>query len=227
VLGGVWLLRFAVPAIAVVLLIALASPGRAPMLIALSLLAAAALPISAYLSGHPFRIRYEIPIVVGSALVVGMAIGLLRRAAPIAAAMAMTVVMWEVPPFDAAAPMVREAQRDPHIEARASVTACLLAQRTGGAMMASMGSLGHYMHEMSTAGFAIHDFLHEGNGPLWDSAFTRGPAALTEWVLVEEQAEGGDAIAERQRQYPALLADFDRVCDGGGVALYRRRTPRY
>ena len=82
------------------------------------------------------------------------------------------------------------------------------------------------MHEMSTAGFAIRDFLHEGNGPLWDSAFTRGPAALTEWVLVEEEAEGGDAIAQRVRQHPALLAGFDRVCDGGGVALYRRRSAR-
>jgi hypothetical protein len=42
-------------------------------------------------------------------------------------------------------------------------------------------------------------------------------------VLVEEQSEGGDMLAQRQRDRPGFLAGFDRVCEGGGVALYRRR----
>jgi hypothetical protein len=88
--------------------------------------------------------------------------------------------------------------------------------------MISMGALGHYMHELSGAGFAIRDFLHEGNGPIWDSAFTRGPAALVEFVLVEEAAEGGDAIIQRDRELPGLLEGFERVCTGGNVALYQR-----
>ena len=88
--------------------------------------------------------------------------------------------------------------------------------------MMSMGSLGHYMHELSAAGFEIRDFLHEGNGPIWDSAFTRGPAPLVEWVIVEEQAEGGDAVVERHRLLPAMLAGYERICSGGGIALYRR-----
>jgi hypothetical protein len=79
------------------------------------------------------------------------------------------------------------------------------------------------MHELSAAGFAIRDFLHEGNGPIWDSAFTRGPAALVQYVLVEETAEGGDAIIRRQREFPRLLDGFDRVCEGGNVVLYERR----
>ena len=86
--------------------------------------------------------------------------------------------------------------------------------------MASMGSLGHYMQELSSAGFEIRDFLHEGNGPIWDSAFTRGPAPLVQWVMVEEQAEGGDAVI--QRTLPRLLEDFELVCRGGNVSLYRR-----
>ena len=90
--------------------------------------------------------------------------------------------------------------------------------------MASMGALGHYMHEMSSAGFAIRDFLHEGNGAMWDSAFTRGPAALVEWVLVEEVAEGGDAVIQRHRQIPRLLEDYEPICSGGNVTLYRRTT---
>jgi len=91
--------------------------------------------------------------------------------------------------------------------------------------MASMGALAHYMHEMSADGFAIRDFLHEGNGPLWDSAFTRGPAALVEWVLLEEEAEGGDAIVQRYRATPSLLDGFERICSGGGVTLYQRKNP--
>ena len=94
-------------------------------------------------------------------------------------------------------------------------------RRDDGTIMMSMGALGHYMHELSAAGFAIRDFLHEGNGPIWDSAFTRGPAPLVEWVLVEEVAEGGDAIIQRHRQFP-MLKDYERICSGGGIALYRR-----
>jgi hypothetical protein len=42
--------------------------------------------------------------------------------------------------------------------------------------------------------------------------------------MVEEAAEGGDAIMQRQRELPRLLEDFERVCEGGNVALYQRRS---
>jgi hypothetical protein len=42
-------------------------------------------------------------------------------------------------------------------------------------------------------------------------------------VLVEEYAEGGDILAEIARENPRLLDGFSRVCEGGGVALYRRK----
>ena len=119
--------------------------------------------------------------------------------------------------------MIAEAQLDRNVHAREQVTACLRQRYRGGTIMMSMGALGHYMHELSAAGFAIRDFLHEGNGPIWDSAFTRGPGALVQFVLVEEAAEGGDAIIQRQREYPRLLEGFDRVCEGGNVALYQRK----
>jgi hypothetical protein len=193
------------------------------MLVPVSLGAAAILPVSAFLSGHPYRIRYEVPLIVACAVLIGLAAGKLRRLAPVASIAAVMLVLLDVHPFDERAPMVREAQLDPNVAARAQVTTCLKERYRGGTIMASMGALGHYMHEMSPGGFAIRDFLHEGNGPLWDSAFTRGPAALAEWVLVEEEAEGGDAIVQRYRRSPALLAGYDRICAGGGVALYQRR----
>jgi hypothetical protein len=59
---------------------------------------------------------------------------------------------------------------------------------------------------------------------MWDSAFTRGPAPLVEFVLLEEEAEGGDAVVQRFRLVPALLEGFAPICSGGNVSLYQR-TP--
>jgi hypothetical protein len=222
-LGGTWLLRATLAALLITLAAGILSAGRVPVLIGLSLFAAAALPISAYMAGHPFRMRYEIPLVIAGALACGVAAGMIRRIAPFVAPVVLAIVIWEVRPFDLQAPMVREAQLDQNVTGRALVTACLAERYRGGGVMASMGSLGHYMHEMSASGFAIRDFLHEGNSPIWDSAFTRGPAALAEWVLVEEAAEGGDAIVQRHRQLPRLLQDYVPVCSGGNVTLYQRK----
>lgn len=222
-LGGQWLLWTGVLALIATLATGLAFPGRAPVLIGLSLFAAAALPLSAYLAGHPFRMRYEIPLIIAASFAVGAGVGMLRRVAPLIAPLLLALVIWEVRPFELDAPMVREAQLDQNVTGRAAVTACLQERYRGGGIMASMGALGHYMHEMSAAGFAIRDFLHEGNSPIWDSAFTRGPAPVVEWVLVEDAAEGGDAIIQRHRQLPRLLQDFVAVCSGGNVTLYQRK----
>ena len=91
--------------------------------------------------------------------------------------------------------------------------------------MASMGSLGHYMQELSSAGFSLGDFLHEGNGDIWLAAL-HDPRPFVGWILIEEKAEGGDLLASRARETPAFLSGFSRACDGAGIALYRRaETP--
>ena len=87
--------------------------------------------------------------------------------------------------------------------------------------MASMGSLGHYMQEASRSGFAIRDFLHEGNGDIWLAAL-ESPYPFADWVLIEEKAEGGDMLARIARERPTFLDGYERVCEGAGVALYRR-----
>jgi hypothetical protein len=58
---------------------------------------------------------------------------------------------------------------------------------------------------------------------LWVYALDRGPKGFVGWVAVEEQAEGGDALFQRGRVYPQFYRGFERVADGGGVALYRLR----
>jgi hypothetical protein len=44
-------------------------------------------------------------------------------------------------------------------------------------------------------------------------------------MLVEERAEGGDVLAQRIARDPPFARDMSRVCEGGGVALYRRLRP--
>ena len=69
-----------------------------------------------------------------------------------------------------------------------------------------MGSLAHYMQELSHDGFDVADFIHEGNGVIWDTALETGPGAACGWMLVEEEAEGGDVLAQRIRRDPPSRA---------------------
>jgi hypothetical protein len=118
--------------------------------------------------------------------------------------------------------MVVEAQWDrPNRPERGRVTGCITPLEAGAKIMASMGSLGHYMQEASHQGFAIRDFLHEGNGDIWLAALER-PYLYADWLLIEEKAEGGDILARVARERPSFLSGYARVCDGAGLVLYRR-----
>ncbi|MDO8833973.1 MAG: hypothetical protein Q7V01_00175, partial [Vicinamibacterales bacterium] len=139
-----------------------------------------------------------------------------------ALAVSAAALLLNTRPLVPAAPMVVEAQWDrPNRLARQAVTEHLVRHWDQGLVLASMGSLAHYMQELSSAGFALRDFLHEGNGEIWDAA-SEDPGTHVTWVLMEEQAEGGDVLARRARARPHYLAGFDRVAAGGGVVLYRK-----
>ena len=119
--------------------------------------------------------------------------------------------------------MPLEAQWDTSLRVgRQRVTAYLSQAWDGEPIMASMGSLAHYMHELSGSGFHLRDFLHEGNGDIWLAALAH-PHPIVEWILIEESARGGDMLAALARQQPQFLAGYDKVAEGGGTALYRRR----
>lgn len=211
-------------AAAFLLLVATLRRKWSSALLPLALLAAIALPFYAFYSGHPFRIRYEVPLLLGAAACIGTAVAALRTAAPLVAIPLLILVVREVPAFDRQAPMIVEAQldRDNGIGRRA-VTGCLRRSYDGTTIMASMGSLAHYLQELSSAGFDLDDFIHEGSGPIWQRAYYYEPSPFAGWVLVEEAAEGGDMLLQKQKQWPGFLAAYDRVCEGGNVALYRRR----
>ena len=196
-------------------------------IVALAWVAAAALPFYAFYEGHPLRIRYMVPSVTAAAIFSGLALARLPRRWQLpAAAMLVVGVLVQARPFDPSAAMVLEAQWDrPRMFARRDVTRCLPPASDGNVIMASMGSLAHYMQELSSVGYSIRDFLHEGNGDLWAGALN-GPRRYVRYILIEEVAEGGDMLAERARSDPRFLDGFTRTCSGGGVALYELQSAK-
>jgi hypothetical protein len=232
---GIWwgthqLSGYAIETIALLAAVAIAwrairNREDAGLLITLALFAAAALPIVAFYQGHPYRIRYMIPVVAACAVFGGLAVGLLYRirlAGAVAASLIASAFI-ESPPWNMQAPMLLEAQWDRGASiGRRDVTACLEREYSGDKVLASMGSLAHYMQELSNNGFGIADFINEGNGEIWNLALQTGPAPHAGWMLVEEVAEGGDVLAEHVRHDPAFTRGMTRVCEGGGVALYKR-----
>jgi hypothetical protein len=198
---------------------------HAASLVILALVALIALPAYAFFNGHPFRMRYMVAPSVGATVFVGIALGMLKGRWRHAAAAA--VALWliaTVKPIDAQAPMVQEAQWDvPFSLGRRNVTACLARAYRGERILASMGSLAHYMQELSHAGIDIRDFVHEGTLPYWHEAI-EAPQGRVGWILIEERAEGGDQLATRVRESSAFTTGFVRVCADGGVALYKAES---
>lgn len=210
-------------AVAIIIVSFIASRTRAGAIVVLALAASAALPWYAYYKGHPVRIRYDVPLVAAAAAIAGTGVGLLaRRARPVGGALVIVIAAWSAEPFDAAAPVIVESQRDAqNTRGRREVTDYLAAHWDGQPIMMSMGSLGHYMQDMSHAGFSIRDFLHEGNGEIWIHAVGH-PRPFVEWIVVEEKAEGGDTLYWQGKVDPNFFNGYQRVAEGGNVALYRR-----
>jgi len=197
------------------------------VLIFVTPLSAAVLPFVAFFEGHPYRVRYLVPSVLAAAVLAAIALTALtriRRSMAFVGAAALVVAsIWVKPLLDPQAPMVIEAQWEtPFRLERQKVTAALVQRDDGSPVLASMGSLAHYMHETSQAGFPLRRFLHEGNGDLWPEAL-KSPRRSVRWILIEERAEGGDILAARAKEDPAFLDGFERVIDGGGLALYERK----
>ena len=195
---------------------------HAASLVVLALVALIGLPAYAFFNGHPFRMRYMVAPSVGAAVFCGIAIGMLKGRWRHAAATVTAVwLILHARPIDAAAPMVQEAQWDvPFSIGRRNVTACLMRDYHGERILASMGSLAHYMQELSQAGINIRNFVHEGTLPYWQEAI-EAPQGRVGWILIEERAEGGDMLAARARASSEFTTGFTRVCADGGVALYK------
>ncbi len=224
-LSGYGVLLCGAAGAAAVLIAGLRSRSRASLLIVLAMVGAAALPWYAFFSGHPFRFRYMVPLVPVLAVWAGIGVGLLRRYRVTAGAVLIGLALLETRPFSLSSPMVVEAQLDrEHAIGRQAVTDFLRGHRDGGLILASLGSLSHYVQELSWIGVNVRDVVHEGNGDLWTAAL-ESPRSRVRWILIEELAEGGDALAARAKARPEFLRGFSRMAEGGGVALYGLSEP--
>src|SRR4029077_8605560 len=91
---------------------AIARREDAPLMIPLALFAAAAVPVVAFYDGHPYRIRYMIPLVAACAVFAGLAVALVSRTWKIRAAVAgalLASLVVESPTWNMQAPMLVEA----------------------------------------------------------------------------------------------------------------------
>jgi hypothetical protein len=221
-LSGPWLPRAAYAGAALIVWAAIRATRRAPLLLLLALVGAAAVPIAAYVQGHPFRIRYDAPLVVAAAALAAGGIAVLwRPLRPLAAALLLVLTIRDAWPLDQQAPLVLESQREAaNMAGRRAITSYLQDHYDGSGIMMSMGSLGHYMHDLSLASFGIKDFLHEGNGEIWRFAMLK-PRGHAGWLIIEGSAEGGDALHHASLR-PRWLEGFVKVAEGGGAALYRQ-----
>ena len=197
------------------------SAHRASLVLLLALFASAALPIAAYMEAHPVRIRYALPLVVATAAAASAGVALLwKPLQPVAAAGLVVLTLFESRPIDHTAPLVLESQREAaNMIGRRAITSYLQQHYDGSGVMMSMGSLGHYMHDLSLAGFALKDFLHEGNGEIWTFAMLQ-PRTHAGWLVIEGSAEGGDALHHASLR-ARWLEGFEIVAEGGGARLYR------
>jgi hypothetical protein len=86
----------------------------AGLLVPVALLAAAVLPFYAFYEGHPFRIRYMVPLAAACALFAGAAVGIVRQQAIyVLAGVLVGITLLQSPPWRQDAPLLVEAQWDP------------------------------------------------------------------------------------------------------------------
>jgi hypothetical protein len=225
-LNGLFTVIVVAIAAIVCIIVALRDERSRALVVPFGLAACAALPIYAFFNGHPFRIRYMVVLTVALAAIGGIGVGLLPRRVRLVGVLILAFAsVFETPPFPTTSPMIAEAQWDKaHSRGRQAVAACLQQSYDGMPILASMGSLAHFMQETSRIGLSIHDYIHEGIGQIWTSSLDGRASLNAGWVLIEEQAEGGDELSKLRVSSPAFLQGFVRVCDGGGVALYRRQA---
>ncbi len=198
---------------------------RAPLLLILSLAAAAALPWSASYNGHPLRVQYGLPLILACAATTGVGVGLLwAPLRPVAAALIVWWALSQSAPLNLQAPLVAESQRDAaNMSEREAVTE-YLRQHWDRTTNHDQHGLPRPLHARPFA--AEHRYSRLSAGRQRAALGSRGDAGtrgFVTWVVIEERAEGGDALHQAAARDPKFLDGFDRVAEGGGVALYRAR----
>ena len=188
-----------------------------------------------FCDGHPFRIRYMVPLIAVEAVAAGASLAgraararsrvVLRR---LAAARRRSWSRCE-PPLRLDDDRRRWwSRRSGIVRTRRSRRAghrCACARATTARRHGEHG-IARPLHagDCRATASALRDFLHEGNGDIWLAAL-EDPRPYAGWVLIEEKAEGGDMLAKTCARAPAISSTgYSRVCEGAGLALYERQN---
>ena len=207
-LAGPRFVQFATWSIAIIVIASLLRRSWSGLILPVALVAAAALPFYAYLSGHPFRIRYEVPLILAGAVCIGTAVSMLRFAAPLVAIPMLALVMVQAPTFDPElAPMVvegaarsrqqlRPARRD-HVPA-AAIRSAARSWRAWDRSRITCRSC-HTPDSISLISFT----KAAGRCGRWRCIRIR--RSIVGWIMIEEVAEGGDRLYQIAKQWPGFL----------------------
>ena len=206
-----------------IVLVFVRSRARAPLLLLFALAGAAALPCSAYMHGHPFRIRYDVPLVAACAALAGAGCRFSRpecvRSRPRHSSPSPSSRPTRSIPH---APMVVESQREAASKAgRRAVSDYLAAHRDGKTIMMSMGSLGHYMQDLSAYGFPSTTSCTKGTAKSGTSRSAK-PEGSPVGSYRGKSGRRGRALSET-RKPPRISRRLHRVAEGGGAGLYRAK----
>jgi hypothetical protein len=202
-------------ALAAVACLALAVIRPHPMLwLAVAFTGPAVVTLTAYLAGHPTKARY--PLLLAPAFGLALAAATRGRRAQQAAVLALAALQ----PIAVARPLpvLREAVRDRRdVTGRRLDVEAFRSGYRGGRVLASMGSLAPVLFETR---LPLREFVHEGNGHLWEYAAV-DPARNVRWVLLAP----GDVLDQIRAYRPAFPEGFTPVGRWGLITVYERAAP--
>ena len=176
----------------------------------------------AFVDGHPFRIRYMVPLMAVQAICAGSWPRAGRRPHPHSSRSLLVVAVYDLRPLDPGrADGRRSTMGSAERRAAPGVTACLRMRYSGENVMASMGSLGHYMQEPLACRLLDPRFPARGQRR---HLARRAQRAAPVRRMDSDRGEGrrrrhAGCIGARASRIPRrLLARLRRA----GLALYRR-----
>ena len=200
--------------------VGLARRRRADMLIAVALLAMAAIPWTAFLDGHPFRIRYMVPLMAIEAIGAGL-VGWRPARPPRACGRRGGAPR----PRRVRAPAARRVGADGRRSAVGSAERAGARARDGVPRSAVRRREDHGEHGIArplhaggvarpASRFAI--FCTKATATSgWPRSTAR--ARSRDWVLIEEKAEGGDMLAQQRARAAVVSRRLRASVRGGGA----------
>ena len=186
-------------------------------------------PGLAFLDGHPFRIRYMVPLLAAEAVGVGVAAGLAAARPP--ARLGRSWRSWSRCSSNPLSPRGADGRRSavgsaqrrrPASGHRVACTRTTTGRRSWPAWDRS----GTTCRTCPGEGFELRDFLHEGNGDIWLGALER-PRPFVGWILIEELCGRRRHAGQARAREPSMARRVHARGRGRGPRAVSSARPGY